>query len=52
MKYIRFYKVGQSWVLCCKFERLGLIHLASPYWWKPLQVFPRALYRHLRLALR
>lgn len=47
---VRYYKVGQSWILSCKFKQLGLIHLGSPYWWKPISIFPFALYKHLRRA--
>lgn len=50
--YLKYYRIGRSWILCCKFKHYGLIHLASPYWWKPLRLFPRALYLHLRLAMK
>lgn len=52
MAHLKYYRVGPSWVLSCGARRLGLIHLSSPYWWKPIWQFPIALYYHLRLVLK
>lgn len=49
---LKFYKVGPTWVLNCRGSRLGLIHLGSATWWKPLLQFPRALVAHLKLVMR
>ncbi len=49
---VGFYRAGSSWVLCAKFPRFGLMHLGSPYWWKPWVLMPFALSIHLRAVFR
>lgn len=53
MPYLKYYRRGPTWILCCHLgRRLGLIHLGGPQWWQPIIIFPRTLYRHLRIALK
>lgn len=49
--HFKFYKVGPTWVLSLKAPHFGLIHLGSPYWWRPWQTFPRAFVAHCRVLL-
>lgn len=47
---LRFYKVGPSWVISCRFKRAGLIHWSGHSFWNTLATFPRAFYYHMKLA--
>lgn len=47
--HFTFSKVGLTWVLSLRVPRFGLIHLGSPYWWKPFKLFPRAFVAHCRV---
>ncbi len=46
---MRYGKRGNYWVVTTTWFG-GLIHLGASEWWRPLWVFPRVLYWHLRLA--
>lgn len=47
-RHFNFYKAGPTWVLSVGGPRLGLIHLGSRQWWKPLVQFPLALVAHFQ----
>jgi hypothetical protein len=49
--HFKFYRVGQTWILSLWLLRFGLIHLGSPYWWKPITTFPMAFWKHCRVLL-
>lgn len=44
----RYYKIGPTWILNFRWP-LGLIHLGHHTWWKPLALFPLALWGQVRL---
>jgi hypothetical protein len=49
MAHLKYYKVGMSWVLSCHMGNgIGLIHLSHWKWWRPIALFPLALWVHFR----
>lgn len=45
---IRYYRVGRTWVLTMR-TSVGLIHLGSSRWWRPLVEFIPCYREHMSL---
>lgn len=50
--FLGYYRVegSQSWVLCIRAPKFGMMHLGHHIWWKPFAIFLRAFVPHFKLA--